>query len=144
PSAGACDVDPAQFGSALLNLAVNARDAMPSGGELTIRTANLSLSAKDSAHHPDATPGDYVVVEVADNGVGMPAEVLERAMEPFFTTKEPGKGTGLGLSQVHGFVRQSDGFVTLKSEIGRGTIVRIHLPRVAATAPVPPSTPSIL
>ncbi|HZZ59828.1 MAG TPA: ATP-binding protein [Roseiarcus sp.] len=144
PSAEACDVDPAQFGSALLNLAVNARDAMPSGGELTIRTANLSLSAQDSAHYPDAEPGDYVVVEVADNGVGMPAEVLERAMEPFYTTKEPGKGTGLGLSQVHGFVRQSGGFVTLESEVGRGTTVRIHLPRVAATAAVPPSTPPIL
>jgi signal transduction histidine kinase/ActR/RegA family two-component response regulator len=140
PSADACDVDPAQFGSALLNLVMNARDAMPSGGELTIRTANLSLDTQDAARFPDAAPGDYVVVEVADNGIGMPTEVLERALEPFFTTKDPGKGTGLGLSQVHGFVRQSGGFVTVESDVGLGTTVRIHLPRVAANAAVPPST----
>ena len=144
PSAGACDADHAQFGAALLNIVVNARDAMPSGGELTIRTANVSLNGQDAAGYPDAAAGDYVVVEVADNGAGMPPEVLERALEPFFTTKEPGKGTGLGLSQVHGFVRQSGGFVTIESEVGRGTIVRIHLPRVAAIAAVPRSTKPIL
>jgi CheY-like chemotaxis protein len=140
--AAACNVDAAQFGSALLNLAVNARDAMPSGGELTIRTANLFLSPEDAARHSDATPGDYVVVEVADNGGGMPPEVLERATEPFFTTKELGKGTGLGLSQVHGFVRQSEGFLTLESNVGSGTTVRIHLPRVVATPEVAPSIPA--
>ena len=144
PSAGSCDVDHAQFGSALLNLVVNARDAMPSGGELAIRTANLSLEAQDAARYPDAAPGDYVVVEVADNGVGMPSEVVERALEPFFTTKEPGKGTGLGLSQVHGFVRQSGGFVTVESDAGRGATVRIYLPRVAAVAAVPASTSPIV
>jgi signal transduction histidine kinase/CheY-like chemotaxis protein len=136
PSAGACYVDPAQFGSALLNLVGNARDALPSGGALTIRTANFSLGADDAARFPDAAPGDYVVAEVEDNGVGMPPEVLERAIEPFFTTKEPGKGTGLGLSQVHGFVTQSGGFLTLESKVGSGTIVRIHLPSAVATAAV--------
>jgi signal transduction histidine kinase/CheY-like chemotaxis protein len=143
PSAAACDVDHAQFGSALLNLVLNARDAMPSGGELAIRTANLSLNTRTAAHYPDAAPGDYVVVEIADNGVGMPPEVLERALEPFFTTKEPGKGTGLGLSQVHGFVRQSGGFVVIESDGGRGTTVRIHLPRVDAIAAIPHSTSPI-
>jgi len=143
PSAGACDVDAAQFGAALLNLVVNARDAMPTGGELAIRTANLSLDARHAAYYPDAAAGDFVVVEVADDGLGMPPEVRERAMEPFFTTKDPGKGTGLGLSQVHGFVRQSGGFVVLESEAGRGTTVRICLPRVAATPEIPPSTPPI-
>jgi signal transduction histidine kinase/CheY-like chemotaxis protein len=140
PSAGACDVDHAQFGAVLLNLVVNARDAMPSGGKLTIRTGNLTLDAQNGAHHPDAAPGDYVVMEVADNGVGMSPEILERALEPFFTTKEPGKGTGLGLSQVHGFVRQSGGFLIVESDVGRGTTVRIHLPRVAARAAASPST----
>jgi signal transduction histidine kinase len=144
PSAGGCDLDPAQFGSALLNLAVNARDAMPSGGELTIRTANFSLDAQDAAHFPEAAPGEYVVVEVGDNGVGMLPEVLERATEPFFTTKETGKGTGLGLSQVHGFVRQSGGFMTMESHFGSGTTVRIHLPRVTSIAAVPPSAPPAL
>jgi signal transduction histidine kinase/CheY-like chemotaxis protein len=133
PSASACYVDPAQFGAALLNLVGNARDAMPSGGELTIRTANLSLDAEAAARFPDAEPGLYAVVEVADNGAGMPPEVLERSIEPFFTTKEPGKGTGLGLSQVHGFVSQSGGFLTLESKVGSGTTVRIHLPSAAAS-----------
>jgi signal transduction histidine kinase len=141
PMAGACNVDAAQFGSALLNLALNARDAMPSGGELTIRTTYLSLDPEDAERYPDAVSGDYVVVEVGDNGAGMSPETLERATEPFFTTKEAGRGTGLGLSQVHGFVRQSGGFLTLESSVGAGTTVRIYLPReVAATAvssPIP-------
>ncbi len=142
PSAGACYVDPAQFGSALLNLVGNARDAMSSGGALTIRTANFFLNAEDAARFPEAAPGDYVIAEVADNGGGMPAEVLERATDPFFTTKEPGKGTGLGLSQVHGFVTQSGGFLTLESKVGSGTSVRIHLPSVAAIAAVATSPDS--
>ncbi|HJU20740.1 MAG TPA: ATP-binding protein [Stellaceae bacterium] len=140
PLAGATHIDPAQFGSALLNLVVNARDAMPSGGRLTIRTANVTLDARMAARYPDALPGDYVMMEVTDSGSGMPPEVLERATEPFFTTKEPGKGTGLGLSQVHGFVRQSGGFLTLESTVGGGTTVRVCLPQMAAAAtPSPPS-----
>ena len=121
PRAGACHVDPAQFGSALLNLAINGRDAMPSGGEITIRTGNVILDERVAARHSDAQPGEYVMVEIIDNGSGMSPDVLERAAEPFFTTKEPGQGTGLGLSQVHGFVRQSGGFLTLESALEQGT-----------------------
>ncbi len=142
-SAGSCLVDSAQFGAALLNLIVNARDAMPSGGRLTIRTGNVVLDPRMAARYADALSGDYVMVEVADSGNGMPPEVIERAIEPFYTTKAPGRGTGLGLSQVHGFVRQSGGFLTLESAVGTGTTVRIHLPQVAAANPVssPSSTP---
>jgi signal transduction histidine kinase/ActR/RegA family two-component response regulator len=132
PGAGACEVDPAQFGSAVLNLVVNARDAMPTGGTLTVRSRNLALDARSAVHHADARPGNYVVVEVQDTGAGMPPEVVERATEPFFTTKETGKGTGLGLSQVYGFVRQSGGFLTVESMLGAGTTIGIHLPEVMA------------
>jgi signal transduction histidine kinase/ActR/RegA family two-component response regulator len=131
-AAGACEVDPAQFGSALLNLVVNARDAMPDGGTLTVGSSNLSVDARMAARLADAQLGNYVVVEVADTGTGMPPAVMERATEPFFTTKEAGKGTGLGLSQVYGFVRQSGGFLTIASAPGAGTQIRIHLPQVLA------------
>jgi signal transduction histidine kinase/CheY-like chemotaxis protein len=137
--AGACEVDPAQFGSALLNLVVNARDAMPDGGTLTVRSRNLGLDARSATRYADARPGDYVVVDVADTGAGMPQEVVERATEPFFTTKEAGKGTGLGLSQVYGFVRQSGGFLTIESAAGVGTSIGIHLPAVL----VDPARPDI-
>ncbi|HYZ20615.1 MAG TPA: ATP-binding protein [Rhodopila sp.] len=132
PEVGACDVDPAQFGSALLNLVVNARDAMPDGGRLVVRSSRLTLDARMAARHADAQPGSYVLIEVADTGTGMPPEVLERATEPFYTTKEVGHGTGLGLSQVYGFVRQSGGFLSIESAPGEGTRVRIHLPEVSA------------
>ncbi len=135
PDAGACEIDSAQFGSALLNLVVNARDAMPGGGALTIRTGNLTLDAAMAARYADAQPGTYAVVEVADTGTGMPAEVVERATEPFFTTKEAGRGTGLGLSQVYGFVRQSGGFLSIDSTPGAGTTIRVYLPQVAPAAP---------
>jgi signal transduction histidine kinase/ActR/RegA family two-component response regulator len=130
--AGACEVDPAQFGSALLNLVVNARDAMPNGGTLTVRSGKRVLDARAAARHADAKPGNYVVIEVADSGLGMPPEVLERATEPFFTTKEAGRGTGLGLSQVYGFVRQSGGFMSITSVPGSGTRIALHLPEVLA------------
>jgi signal transduction histidine kinase/CheY-like chemotaxis protein len=132
PTAGACHVDPAQFGSALLNLAVNARDAMPNGGSFIVSTGNLDLDEQAASRHADARPLAYVFVEVADTGTGMPREVLNRAIEPFFTTKETGQGSGLGLSQVHGFVSQSNGFLTIESSPGAGTRVRIHLPREEA------------
>ena len=137
PEAGACRADPAQFGSALLNLVVNARDAMPDGGTLTITSSNLTLNARSAAIHPGARPGSYVVVEVTDTGEGMPPEVAERAMEPFFTTKGVGRGTGLGLSQVYGFVSQSGGFMTIHSVVGNGTAIRLHLPKVAHQDAVP-------
>ena len=140
-TAGACEVDPAQFGSALLNLVVNARDAMPDSGTLTVSSRGVTLDARAAARHADAHAGRYVAVEVADTGAGMPPEVLQRATEPFFTTKEAGRGTGLGLSQVYGFVRQSGGFLTIDSVPGVGTRIGIHLPEVAAAAVRPQSAP---
>ena len=121
--------DPNQLENVLLNLAINARDAMPDGGRLTISTLDLSLSEADVAGHDEARPGDYVEISVADTGMGMDEATRARAFEPFFTTKPLGQGTGLGLSQLYGFVRQSDGIVRLDSTPGQGTVVRLYLPR---------------
>jgi signal transduction histidine kinase len=121
--------DPGQLENVLLNLAVNARDAMPDGGRLTITTTDVQLTARDLQGQDDARPGEYVEVAVADTGEGMTPAVLARAFEPFFTTKPLGQGTGLGLSQLYGFVRQSDGVVRLDSKPGQGTTVRLYLPR---------------
>jgi PAS domain S-box-containing protein len=126
-----CRTDPHQLETAILNLAINARDAMPQGGAISLATAIRTLDARD-ALAVGARAGDYVVVSLADTGVGMAPDVVSHAFEPFFTTKEIGKGTGLGLSQVYGFARQSGGFVTIESEPGRGTTVSIHLPRTSA------------
>jgi PAS domain S-box-containing protein len=120
--------DPNQLESALLNLAINARDAMPDGGRLTIATTNARLDSI-AAGTPALSPGDYVCITVADTGVGMSAEVAGRAFDPFFTTKPIGQGTGLGLSMIYGFARQSNGHVTIESKIGRGTSIRLYLPR---------------
>ncbi|HEX5690240.1 MAG TPA: ATP-binding protein, partial [Roseiflexaceae bacterium] len=122
-------VDPGQIESAILNLAINARDAMPQGGKLTIETTNRPLDTAFCAEHPDLHPGDYVSIAVADTGVGIAPETLAHVFEPFFTTKEPGKGSGLGLSMVHGFAKQSGGAATIDSTVGLGTTVRIFLPR---------------
>jgi PAS domain S-box-containing protein len=120
--------DPNQLESALLNLAINARDAMPDGGTLTLSTANVSFESV-SANTPALSPGDYVCIGVADTGVGMSAEVAARAFDPFFTTKPIGQGTGLGLSMIYGFARQSNGHVIIDSKLKQGTSVRLYLPR---------------
>jgi PAS domain S-box-containing protein len=124
-------VDGSQLEAALVNIAINARDAMPDGGTLIIETRNMQLDADYAAHHLEVTPGDYVRIEITDSGTGMPPDVLARVFEPFFTTKEPGKGTGLGLSMVYGFIKQSGGHVNLYSEVGRGTTFKLYLPRAA-------------
>jgi PAS domain S-box-containing protein len=121
--------DAGQVESALLNLALNARDAMPKGGTISIRTANASPGRRLLAEFPDATQGDFVMLEIVDTGDGMTREILERVFEPFFSTKDVGQGTGLGLSMVRGFVEQSGGCVEIDSEPGKGTRVRIYLPR---------------
>ena len=141
--AGLVWVDPHQLENALLNLAVNARDAMDGEGQLTFVAEPVTLGLLEIAHLP---PGDYVRIAVRDTGQGMSPEVLERAFEPFFTTKPVGKGTGLGLSQLFGFARQSGGDVVIRSEVGVGTEVSLYLPRrapAAASAEVTPIRPMV-
>jgi len=125
-----CDalVDPTQLESALLNLCVNARDAMPQGGTITIETGNAVLDADYAEQNPDVTPGQYVLIAVSDSGFGISHEYLDRVFDPFFTTKGVGKGTGLGLSMVYGFIKQSQGHVKIYSETGHGTLVKLYLP----------------
>jgi signal transduction histidine kinase len=121
--------DPNQLESAILNLAINARDAMPEGGRLVIETANARIEEAATAAHPDAVPGAYVCISVTDTGLGMTQDIIARAFEPVFTTKPMGQGTGLGLSMIYGFARQSEGFTRIDSTPGRGTTVTIGLPR---------------
>jgi CheY-like chemotaxis protein len=122
-------VDAGQFENAILNLAINARDAMVDGGRLIVKTQNVRLDAVFCHDHPQVEPGDYVAISVSDTGLGIEPEVLTRVFEPFFTTKESGKGSGLGLAMVHGFAEQSMGLATIESQVGRGTTVQILLPR---------------
>ncbi len=123
------EVDSSEMESTLLNLALNARDAMPDGGKLTIETSNAYLDDQYCREHAGLKPGQYVLIAVTDSGSGMSAETIEKAFEPFYTTKEAGKGTGLGLSQVYGFMKQSGGHVKIYSEIGEGTTIKLYLPR---------------
>ncbi len=155
PQLAPCRVDRVQFEASILNLVMNARDAMPRGGKITINTWNVTVSEAEAARNPEIKPGPHVLISVTDTGTGMKPEVAERAFEPFFTTKEFGQGSGLGLSMVYGFVKQSGGHVQIQSTLGVGTSVQIYLPvaadvaaealpKPAADEPVPQGSEAIL
>jgi PAS domain S-box-containing protein len=135
-------IDPSQLSTALINLAVNARDAMPTGGRIVLSTTNVNFEPPVSDTVPEGIVGDYIMVAVSDTGAGIPAAIRDKVFEPFFTTKELGKGTGLGLSMVYGFVKQSGGHIKIDSEEGRGTTVTLYLPRGVARAALPSVTPT--
>jgi signal transduction histidine kinase len=133
PDLGKVKADPAQVQQILINLVVNARDAMPQGGKITIETAGVVLDEEFSSRYFDVIPSDYMMISVSDNGEGIDAEILPHIFEPFFTTKQAGKGTGLGLSTTYGIVKQSGGHITVSSVRGRGTTFRVYFPKLAET-----------
>jgi len=138
-------VDPSQLTTAVLNLALNARDAMPGGGKLTLETRDVVLDEEYASVHSEVVPGPYVLIAVSDTGSGIPAHLVEKVIEPFFTTKDVGKGTGLGLSMVYGFVKQSNGHIKIYSEEGHGTAIKMYLPRsVALEHAMPAREPELL
>jgi len=136
-------IDPSQLSTAILNLALNARDAMPNGGKLTLETKNVVLDENYAAMSSEVNPGNYVMIAVSDTGKGIPASLLEKVFEPFYTTKDIGKGSGLGLSMVYGLVKQSNGHIRIYSEEGHGTTVKLYLPQAAGVADALPAQAGI-
>ena len=136
-------IDPSQLSTAILNLALNARDAMPNGGKLTLETKNVVLDENYASMNSDVKPGNYVMIAVSDTGLGIPGSLLDKVFEPFFTTKDVGKGSGLGLSMVYGFVKQSNGHIKIYSEEGHGTTVKLYLPQAAGAADALPAEAGI-